>query len=51
MSDANQNRESENQSEQGTEKRGSSPFARFILNFIIYFGLGYLLITALGLGR
>lgn len=52
MSDTNQNRKSqvESKSPKG-EKKEDASFAKFFLNFIIYFGLGYLILTALGFGK
>ncbi len=52
MSDTNQNPKSqvEPKSPKG-EKKEDASFTKFILNFIIYFGLGILFLTALGFGK
>lgn len=52
MSDSNQEPESQVESKSiAGEKKKEASFAKFILNFIVYFGLGFLLLTALGLGK
>lgn len=51
MSDTNLDRETQVESKSKSGEKKEASFAKFILNFIIYFGLGFLLLTALGLGR
>lgn len=51
MSDANHSRKPQGAPKPNAGEKKDASFAKFILNFLIYFGLGFLLLTALGLGR
>lgn len=51
MSDANQDRKPQDEPKLKETGKKQPSFAKVVFTFITYFALGYLILTALGLGR